>query len=80
MSISTAGGQVLPYRTLSGFSPFKRAGIVLNATETVRVPVELSVGTLDSTIEVSAEAPLLQTDRTSVSGAIEALPNITAAL
>ena len=68
--------------TLSGFAPFKRSGIILNATETVRVPVELSVGTLDQTVEVSAEAPLLQTDRTSVSGAvgaemIEALPNIT---
>ena len=68
--------------TLSGFSPFKRSGIIVNATETVRVPVELRVGTLDSTIEVSAEAPLLQTDRTSVSSAIgaemiDALPNIT---
>src|SRR3954469_24184032 len=30
--------------TLSGFAPFKRSGILLNATETVRVPVELSVG------------------------------------
>ena len=68
--------------TLSGFAPFKRSGIILNATETVRVPVELSVGALGQTIEVSAESPLLQTDRTSVSGAIgaemiEALPNIT---
>ena len=68
--------------TLSGFAPFKRSGIILNATETVRVPVELSVGTVGQTVEVSAEAPLLQTDRTSVSGAvgaemIEALPNIT---
>ena len=68
--------------SLSGFAPFKRTGITLNATETVRVPVELSVGTLDQKVEVSAEAPLLQTDRTSVSGAvgaemIEALPNIT---
>jgi trimeric autotransporter adhesin len=68
--------------TLSGFAPFKRSGLILNATETVRVPVALSVGTLDSTIEVTAQAPLLQTDRTSVSGAvgaemIDALPNIT---
>ena len=68
--------------TLSGFAPFKRSGIVLNATETVRVPVALSVGTLDQTVEVSAESPMLQTDRTSVSGAvgaemIDALPNIT---
>ena len=68
--------------TLSGFAPFKRSGIILNATETVRVPVELSVGAVGQTVEVSAESPLLQTDRTSVSGAIgaemiEALPNIT---
>ena len=46
------------------------------------MPVELSVGGLDQTVQVSAEAPLLQTDRTSVSAAvgaemIEALPNIT---
>jgi carboxypeptidase family protein/TonB-dependent receptor-like protein len=68
--------------TLTGFAPFKRSGIILNATETVRVPVELSVEALGETVEVSAESPLLQTDRTSVSGAvgaemIEALPNIT---
>jgi trimeric autotransporter adhesin len=68
--------------TLSGFTPFKRSGIALNATETVRVPVELSLGTIDQTVLVSGQAPLLQTDRTSVSGAvgaemIEALPNIT---
>ena len=68
--------------TLSGFAPFKRTGIVVAATETVRVPVELSVSGLGETVDVSAEAPLLQTDRTSVSGAvgaemIEALPNIT---
>src|SRR3954454_1912107 len=38
--------------TLSGFAPFKRSGITLNATETVRVPIELSVGTLGQTVEV----------------------------
>ncbi len=68
--------------TLSGFAQFKRAGVVVGATETVRVPVELTMSQLGETVEVSAEAPLLQTDRTSVSGAIgaemiEALPNIT---
>src|SRR6185503_6911958 len=46
--------------TLSGFAPFKRSGIILNATETVRVPVELSVGRVGQTIDVVAEAPLLQ--------------------
>jgi trimeric autotransporter adhesin len=68
--------------SLSGFATFKRTGIVVGATETVRVPVELTVSQLGETVDVTAEAPLLQTDRTSVSGAIgaemiEALPNIT---
>jgi trimeric autotransporter adhesin len=68
--------------TLAGFAPFKRTGIVVGTTETVRVPVELAVSQLGETVEVSAEAPLLQTDKTSVSNAvgaemIEALPNIT---
>ena len=68
--------------TLAGFATFKRSGIAVEATETVRVPVELAVSSLGETVDVSAEAPLLQTDRTSVSGAIgsemiEALPNIT---
>ena len=68
--------------TLTGFAPFKRTGIAVAATETVRIPVELTVKALGETVEVSADAPQLQTDRTSVSGAvsaemIEALPNIT---
>jgi trimeric autotransporter adhesin len=68
--------------TLAGFAPFKRTGIAVGTTETVRVPVDLVVKQLGETVDVSAEAPLLQTDRTSVSGAvgeemIEALPNIT---
>ena len=48
--------------TLSGFAPFKRTGVVVASTETVRVPVELSVSGLGETVDVSAEAPLLQTD------------------
>ena len=68
--------------TLTGFATFRRTGIALASTETVRVPVELTMAQLGETVQVSAEAPLLQTDRTSVSGAvgaemIEALPNIT---
>jgi hypothetical protein len=68
--------------SLSGFATYKRTGIAVGATETVRVPVELTVSQLGETVDVTAEAPLLQTDRTSVSGAIgaemiEALPNIT---
>ncbi|MGH9371894.1 MAG: TonB-dependent receptor, partial [Vicinamibacterales bacterium] len=68
--------------TLPGFAAFRRAGIVVSTAETERVPVELAVNQVGETVDVAAEAPLLQTDRTSVSGAIgaemiEALPNIT---
>src|SRR5229473_3113424 len=50
--------------------------------DTVRVPVELTMGRVGETVIVTAEAPRLQTDRSSVSGGvgsemIQALPNIT---
>jgi hypothetical protein len=68
--------------SLPGFATFRRTGIVVETTETVRIAVELSVQQVGEVVDVAAEAPLLQTDRTSVSGAIgaeliEALPNIT---
>ena len=68
--------------SLAGFATFRRTGIALATAETVRVSVELAVNKVGETVDVSAEAPMLQTDRTSVSGAvgaemIEALPNIT---
>jgi hypothetical protein len=67
---------------LPGFAVFRRTGIVVGTAETVRIPVELTVSKVGETVNVAAEAPLLQTDRTSVSGAIgaemiDALPNIT---
>ena len=68
--------------SMPGFAQFVRTGIVLSSTEVARVDVELAVAQASETVTVSLEAPLLQTDRTSVSGAvgaemIEALPNIT---
>jgi hypothetical protein len=68
--------------TLAGFATFRRTGISVATAETVRVAVELAVSRVGETVEVVSQAPLLQTDRTSVSGAvgaemIEALPNIT---
>ena len=58
--------------TLSGFATFKRTGVAVGATETTRVTVELTVSQLGETVDVTAEAPLLQTDKTSVSGAVSA--------
>ena len=68
--------------SLPGFANFRRSGISVATAETARVSVELTVSQVGETVEVAAEAPILQTDRTSVSGAvgaemIEALPNIT---
>jgi hypothetical protein len=68
--------------TLPGFATYRRTGIALATAETVRVPIELTVSQVGETVDVVSEAPLLQTDRTSVSGAIgaemiDALPNIT---
>jgi trimeric autotransporter adhesin len=68
--------------TMPGFAKFSRTGIALASSETVRVAVALVLAETRETITVAADAPLLQTDRTSVSGAvgaemIEALPNIT---
>ena len=65
--------------SLPGSPTFRRTGIVVATAETVRVSVELAVSKVGETVDVSAEAPMLQTDRTSVSGAvgaemIEALP------
>ena len=55
--------------SLPGFATFKRTGISVATAETVRVAVELAVSRVGETVEVVSEAPLLQTDRTSVSGA-----------
>ena len=68
--------------SLPGFATFRRTGIAVATAGTTRVTVELAVSKVGETVDVSAEAPMLQTDRTSVSGAvgaemIEALPNIT---
>ena len=62
-----------------GLRPIQANGHRVGTTETARVPVELTVSKVGETVEVSAEAPLLQTDRTSVSGAIDAEDDRSAA-
>ncbi|HEX9367886.1 MAG TPA: TonB-dependent receptor [Vicinamibacterales bacterium] len=68
--------------SLAGFGTYRRTGVALAPTDTVRIPVELAPARVGETVDVAAEAPRLQTDRSNVSGAvgsdmIEALPNIT---
>jgi hypothetical protein len=68
--------------SLAGFSPFKQTDIPVQTAQTVRIAVELKISTLGETVEVGASTGLIQTDSSSVEGAvnakmIEALPNIT---
>jgi outer membrane receptor protein involved in Fe transport len=49
-----------------GFQSFRRAGIVVGTNQIVRVDVPLQVGEATQTVDVTAEAPALQTDRSDV--------------
>jgi hypothetical protein len=65
-----------------GFAPYKRTGVILAVNQTVRIDVDLKIGTIEQTIEVSAQAVQIQTDTSTVQGAItslmiDALPNPT---
>ncbi|MFB3777754.1 MAG: TonB-dependent receptor domain-containing protein [Bryobacteraceae bacterium] len=68
--------------SVAGFVPYRQTGIALTAAQTVRVDVGLKVGAVESTIEVAAQAAQIQTDSSTVQGAIQsdviaALPNPT---
>ena len=68
--------------SVSGFVPYRQTGLALTASQTVRVDVSLKVGAVESAIEVAAQAAQIQTDSSTVQGAIQAdviaaLPNPT---
>jgi hypothetical protein len=68
--------------TASGFSPYRQSEITLGTAQALRIDINLKVGTVESTIEVTAQAARVQTDTTSVSGAtqskvIDLIPNIS---
>jgi hypothetical protein len=50
--------------TISGFSPLKREGIVLQVARTTRVEVELVVGTVQETVTVSGASPIVDVSTT----------------
>ena len=86
---TAAGAYTAPYLAagtytvavaVSGFVPYRETGISLAVTQTVRVDVDLKVGAIEQAVEVSAQAAQIQTDSSTVQGAIEsqvitALPN-----
>ncbi len=68
--------------TLAGFVPYKQTGVALAVNQTVRVDVDLKVGAIEQAVEVSAQSVQIQTDSSTVQGAVQsqsinALPNPT---
>jgi hypothetical protein len=68
--------------TAPGFVSYKQSGINLATAQTIRVDAALKVTAVETTVEVAAQAATIQTDSTSVTGAvgakaIDAVPNIT---
>src|SRR5580658_2110543 len=57
---------------VSGFKTYKQDGLSLEAGQTARQDVRLSVGSRSETVEVTAEAPLLNTDNANISSDISA--------
>jgi hypothetical protein len=56
---------------LQGFKKVIREGVKVDVNTTVRVDLKLEVGQLTESVQVSAETPLLQTDRTDTGRIIE---------
>jgi hypothetical protein len=52
--------------TMNGFRTFGRQGVPVTLNSTARVDARLEVGQLTETVSVSAETPVLQTDRAEV--------------
>ncbi len=57
--------------TLSGFKKVVREGVEVKVNTTVRVDLTMEVGNVSETVSVTAEAPLLQTDRADTGRLIE---------
>jgi hypothetical protein len=54
-----------------GFRKVVRTGILLEANSTIRVDEELTPGEVTQVVDVTSEAPVLQTDRADTGGKIE---------
>src|SRR5204862_789774 len=58
-----------PYKViakLSGFSTFEQTGIVLAVGDTRTINVSMKIGTLEETVTVSGQSPLVDTSSTGV--------------
>jgi len=55
----------------AGFKKYQQAGVILRVNESARVDIKLQVGEVTQTVEVQAEAPLLNTSTGTVGHVIE---------
>jgi hypothetical protein len=55
---------------LSGFRSFERGGLVLPVGKTLTIAVTLAIGTIEETVRVTAESPLVDTTSIKVGGNI----------
>ena len=55
----------------SGFGPFQQKNLTLNVGQTLNVDAPLSLGSVQSTVTVSAAAPLLDTEKTEASEVVD---------
>lgn len=63
-----------PYRlevAKSGFNPYRQSGIVIQVGNNLNIPVALRVGASTQTVEVDAQASMVQTEDQSVSQVID---------
>ncbi len=62
------------YRVLvakEGFSSFRQDNVIVTVDHDTRVTVTLKIGNVNETVEVTADVPLLQTDRAEISSTYE---------
>ena len=60
-----------------GFQTSVHSAVTLNLNQTARMDFQLKPGAVSETVEVSADAPLLQTQSTEVSNVIDAATNVS---
>jgi hypothetical protein len=56
---------------LSGFSKFEQRGVVLNVAQTLDVNVTLKLATVQETVTVMGESPLIEASASSVGGVVD---------
>src|SRR5262249_44636922 len=57
--------------TKDGFAPYRKTGIVVGATESIKVEVTLRVSQVQTTVDVSASAAQVQAESSSVQTAVQ---------